>query len=110
MSSKVDIKNISFQFLFSKVDATCSACGTHAAICLKAFMQTTLLFLGLISFPNNMLLSLGIMLVANEEPRIAQQFCLDSFVNVNMMSVVHNHHRRQSDAQRSQSSRKVTFL
>lgn len=43
-----------------------------AAICLTAFMQTTLLFLGLLTFPNNMLLGLGIMLAANEVPRIAQ--------------------------------------
>lgn len=60
-----------------------------AAICLTAFMQTTLLFLGLLTFPSNMLLGLGIMLAANEVPRIAQQFGLDSSVRVNMMSVVH---------------------
>ena len=60
-----------------------------AAICLTSFMQTTLLFLGLLTFPNNMLLGLGIMLAANEVPRIAQQFGLDSSVKVNMMSVVH---------------------
>ena len=60
-----------------------------AAICLTAFMQPTLLFLGLLTFPGNMLLGLGIMLAANEVPRIAQQFGLDSSVRVNMMSVVH---------------------
>lgn len=59
------------------------------AICLTAFMQTTLLFLGLLTFPDDMLLGLGIMLAANEVPRIAQQFGLDSSVRVNMMSVVH---------------------
>lgn len=59
------------------------------AICLTSFMQTTLLFLGLLTFPGNMLLGLGIMLAANEVPRIAQQFGLDSSVRVNMMSVVH---------------------
>lgn len=59
------------------------------AICLTAFMQTTLLFLGLLTFPDSMLLGLGIMLAANEVPRIAQQFGLDSSVKVNMMSVVH---------------------
>ena len=59
------------------------------AICLTAFMQTTLLFLGLLTFSGNMLLGLGIMLAANEVPRIAQQFGLDSSVRVNMMSVVH---------------------
>ena len=60
-----------------------------AAICLTAFMQTTLLYLGLLTFPGHMLLGLGIMLAANEVPRIAQQFGLDSSVKVNMMSVVH---------------------
>lgn len=59
------------------------------ALCLTAFMQTTLLFLGLLTFNDSMLLGLGIMLAANEVPRIAQQFGLDSSVRVNMMSVVH---------------------
>ena len=60
-----------------------------AALCLTAFMQTTLLYLGLLTFPGNMLLGIGVMLAANEVPRIAQQFGLDSSVKVNMMSVVH---------------------
>lgn len=60
-----------------------------AALCLTAFLQTTLLFLGLLTFPSNMLLGLGIMLSANEVPRIAQQFGLDSSVKVNMTSIVH---------------------
>lgn len=60
-----------------------------AAICLTAFMQTTILYLGLLTFPDNMLLGMGILLSANEVPRIAQQFGLDSSVKVNMMSVVH---------------------
>ena len=64
-------------------------CKQVIAICLTAFLQTTLLFLGLLTFSGNMLLGLGIMLAANEVPRIAQQFGLDSSVRVNMMSVVH---------------------
>lgn len=64
-------------------------CKQIAALCLTAFMQTTLLYLGLLTFPGNMLLGLGIMLASNEVPRIAQQFGLDSSVRVNMMSVVH---------------------
>ena len=43
----------------------------------------------LLTFPDHMLLGLCIMLAANEVPRIAQQFGLDSSVKVNMMSVVH---------------------
>ena len=64
-------------------------CKQIAALCLTAFMQTTLLYLGLLTFPDHMLLGLGIMLAANEVPRIAQQFGLDSSVRLNMMSVVH---------------------
>lgn len=64
-------------------------CKQVAAICLTAFLQTTLLFLGLLTFPDHMLMGLGILLAANEVPRIAQQFGLDSSVKVNMMSVVH---------------------
>ena len=48
-----------------------------------------MLFLGLLTFSDNMLLALEIMLAAGEVPRIAQQFGLDSSVKVNMMSVVH---------------------
>lgn len=59
------------------------------AICLTAFMQTTLLYLGVMTMTVHQILGLGIMLAANEVPRIAQQFGLDSSVKVNMMSVVH---------------------
>ncbi len=45
--------------------------------------------MGLMTMQSHMLLGLGIMLSANEVPRIAQQFGLDSSVRVNMMSVVH---------------------
>ena len=60
-----------------------------AALCLTAFMQTTLLYLGLLTFQTDLLMGLGIMLAANEVPRIAQQFGLDSSVKINMLSVVH---------------------
>ena len=60
-----------------------------AALCLTAFMQTTLLFAGLMTFSVNMLLGLGIMLAASEVPRIAQQFGLDSSTKFNMMNAVH---------------------
>ena len=60
-----------------------------AALCLTAFMQTTLLFAGLMTFSVNMLLGVGIMLAASEVPRIAQQFGLDSSTKFNMMNAVH---------------------
>lgn len=59
------------------------------ALCITAFLQTTLLFLGLLTFPNNILLAIGIMMAAAEVPRIAQQFGLDTSVKVNVMSAVH---------------------
>lgn len=64
-------------------------CKQICALCLTAFLQTVLLFLGLLTFNTNILLGLGVMLAAGEVPRIAQQFGLDSSVKVNMMSVMH---------------------
>ena len=64
-------------------------CKQTIAICLTAFLQTTLLFLGMMTFQDNMLLGLGIMLAANEVPRIAQQFGMDSSVKVTMSSVMY---------------------
>ena len=59
------------------------------ALCLTAFLQSLLLYLGLITFVDHMLLGLGIMLAANEVPRIAQQFGLDTTAKFNAMSIVH---------------------
>ncbi len=64
-------------------------CKQVVAICLTSFLQTTLLFLGLMTFQNNMLMGLGIMLAASEVPKIAQQFGLDSSVRFNVSSVVY---------------------
>lgn len=64
-------------------------CKQIFALCLTAFMQTSLLFLGLLTWQTDILLGLGVMLAANEVPRIAQQFGLDTSVRVNMMSVTH---------------------
>ena len=62
-------------------------CKQVIALCLTSFLQTTLLFLGLLTWQTNMILAIGVMLSANEVPRIAQQFGLDTSVHVNMMSV-----------------------
>ena len=59
------------------------------ALCLTSFMQTTLLYMGLLTLPSNMLLGLGIMLAAKEVPRIAQQFGMDTSAKFNIMSAVH---------------------
>lgn len=57
------------------------------ATCLTAFLQTTILYLGLLTYTQHALLAVGICLSANEVPRIAQMFGLDTSVRVNMMSV-----------------------
>lgn len=59
------------------------------ALCLTAFMQTTLLFLGLLTWKDHMLLGIGIMMSAAEVPKIAERFGLDTSVRFNMVSAVH---------------------
>lgn len=64
-------------------------CKQVIALCLTAFLQTTLLFLGLLTWQSDILMGLGIMMAANEVPRIAQHFGLDTSAKFNVMSVVH---------------------
>lgn len=64
-------------------------CKQVIATCLTAFLQTTILYLGLLSFTQHPLLAVGICLSATEVPRIAQMFGLETSVKVNMMSVSH---------------------
>ena len=64
-------------------------CKQVAALCLTAFLQMTLMYLGLMTWQTNVLLGLGVMLSANEVPRIAQNFGLDTGMKVNVMNAVH---------------------
>lgn len=64
-------------------------CKQVIALCVTAFLQMTLLYLGLLTWRNNMLLGLGVMLSANEVPRIAQTFGLDTSAKVNLSSAVY---------------------
>lgn len=52
-------------------------------------LQTTILYLGLLTYTQHALLAVGICLSATEVPRIAQMYGLDTSVRVNMMSVSH---------------------
>ncbi len=70
-------------------DGFVSWCKQVIALCLTAFLQVTLLFLGLITWQDNLFLGLGVMLSANEVPRIAQHFGLDTSTHVNLSSAVH---------------------
>jgi len=64
-------------------------CKQVIATCLTAFLQTTILYIGLLTYTQHPLLAVGICLSANEVPRIAQMYGLDTSVRVNMMSVSH---------------------
>ncbi len=61
-------------------------CKQVIAICITAFLQNSLLFAGLLTFGDHMLLGLGIMLAANEVPRIADRFGMDTASRINIMS------------------------
>ena len=71
------------------IDGFIAWCRQVIALCIKAFLQMTLLFLGLLTWKENMLLGLGVMLAANEVPNIAKQFGLDTSVRVSLMNAVH---------------------
>jgi uncharacterized membrane protein len=62
-------------------------CKQIIATCLTAFLQTTILYLGLLTYTEHPIIAAGICLSANEVPRIAQMFGLDTSVRVNMMSI-----------------------
>ena len=68
-------------------DGFYSWCKQVIATCLTAFLQTTILYLGLLTYTQHALLAVGICLSATEVPRIAQMYGLDTSVKVNMMSV-----------------------
>ena len=58
-------------------------------LCLTAFLQSTILVAGLLVFKDHILLGLGLMLSANEVPRIAGHFGLDTNTRANIMSAVY---------------------
>lgn len=62
-------------------------CKQVIATCLTAFLQTTILYLGLLTYSEHPILAAGICLSAGEVPRIAQMYGLDTSVKVNMMSI-----------------------
>lgn len=70
-------------------DGFYSWCKQVIATCLTAFLQTTILYIGLLTYTQHPLLAVGICLSATEVPRIAQMYGLDTSVRVNMMSVSH---------------------
>ena len=59
------------------------------ALCLTTFLQSVFLVAGLMVFQDSLLLGIGLMLSANEIPRIAEQFGLDSSTRGNMMGTIY---------------------
>ena len=70
-------------------DAFVQWCKQVVGLCLTAFLQSTILIAGLMVFRENALLGLGLMLSANEVPRIAGTFGLDTTTRANIMSAVY---------------------
>lgn len=71
------------------IDGFVSWCKQIVGLCLTAFLQTVILAAGLMIFPDQVLLGLGLMLAAGEIPRIAGQFGLDTSTKGNIMSAVY---------------------
>lgn len=57
------------------------------ATCVTAFLQTIILYLGLLTFAGHPLLAVGICLSATEVPRVAQMFGLETSVRFNPVAV-----------------------
>ena len=70
-------------------DAFVQWCKQVIGLCLTAFLQSTILIAGLMVFRENALLGLGLMLSANEVPRMAGPFGLDTTTRANIMSAVY---------------------
>lgn len=64
-------------------------CKQVIALCLTAFLQSTVLIAGLMIIKDYVLLGLGLMLSANEIPRIAGQFGLETGTRANLSSAVY---------------------
>lgn len=59
------------------------------ALSLTTFLQSIFLIAGLMVFRESFLLGIGLMMSANEIPRIADQFGLDTSTRGNMMSTIY---------------------
>lgn len=71
------------------IDGFVQWCKQVIGLCLTAFLQATILVAGLLVFKDHLLLGLGLMLSANEVPRIAGTFGLDTTTRANIMSAVY---------------------
>jgi hypothetical protein len=78
-------------YIFSLVrgysDAFVSWCKQIVALCFTAFIQNLMLVGGLLIFPNQMVVGVGLMLAAAEVPRIAQAFGMETSMKANVSSI-----------------------
>ena len=58
-------------------------------LCLTAFLQSTLLVVGLLVMRDHKLLGLGIMLSATEIPRVAHQFGLETGTRASIAGAIY---------------------
>ena len=57
-------------------------------LCLTAFLQITVLYLGLLTWQVSVLSGLGLLIAATEVPRVAQQFGLETGMRASMRSMM----------------------
>jgi len=80
-------------FMFSVprgyVDGFVGWCKQVIGLCLTAFLQSTLLVVGLLVMRDHKLLGLGIMLSATEIPRVAHQFGLETGTKANIAGAIY---------------------
>ncbi len=69
------------------VDGFTNWCKQVIATCVTAFLQTIILYLGLLTYTQHALLAVGICLSATEVPRIAQMFGLETSVKLNPVAI-----------------------
>lgn len=64
-------------------------CKQVIGLCVTAFLQTTFLFAGLITFAEHPLLGTGVMLAATEVPRVLEKFGLETSSKFNPMTALY---------------------
>ncbi len=80
-------------FMFSVprgyIDGFMGWCKQVIGLCLTAFLQATILTVGLLVMRQHKLLGLGIMLSAAEIPRVANQFGLETGTRANIAGAIY---------------------
>lgn len=80
-------------FMFSVprgyIDGFIGWCKQVIGLCLTAFLQATILIVGLLVLRDHMLLGLGLMLSATEIPRVAHQFGLETGTKANIAGAIY---------------------